>query len=269
MGTDLFDQLVGELPPSTVDVVGIVRREKRRSTARRVTGLATAVAALGLTTALGLSMTGGTGASSPPSVAGGGTTAAPDTRFALVAQSEETAAASAKRLAAALDAAVRKEAPDAKWIFEPDGSGRTGPDGRPPTLSYDVGPDGKSKELFGGGSGILNEGRKGSLRLGVEPAEGVGEDGVRRPSSWKCAPTVRKCTEGTAPSGAKTLFLSPKYGDVQMYGIEVQLPDGRSLRITVSNNFGDKGTGAAQPGTPLTSDQVKAIAFDVAAQIKA
>src|SRR5258705_10764271 len=101
MSTQLFDQVVGELPPSTVDVAGIVTREKGRSAVRRVTGLATVAVTLSVITALGLSMTGGTGVSSLPSVAGGASapdSTAPDTRFVLVANSEESAAATAKRL---------------------------------------------------------------------------------------------------------------------------------------------------------------------------
>jgi hypothetical protein len=275
MGTQLFDQLIGDVPPSTVDVAGIVRREKRRSGIRRIAGVATAVVALSVTTAIGLTMTNSTGASSPP-VAGGASvagTVVPDTRFALVANSEESAAASAKRLGAALAEAFRKEAPTAKWIFDPELPGQTGPDGRPPKLSHRVvdGKTKKSQELFHGGSGVLNEGRKGRLHLGVNAVDRPGEDGTPNRDAGTCPPAGDKCTPGKAPNGAKTVLLTRTFEDTEglVQTAEVALPDGRALRITQSNNFGVGGGGPAQQATPLTSAQLMAIAIDVAGRIKA
>jgi len=273
MGTQLFDQLIGDLPPSSVDVAAIVRREKRRSRTRWFTGVATAVVALSVTTAIGLSMTSSTGTSSPPSAAGGsspaGTTA--DTRFALVAYSEESAAASAKRLGAALDAAFRKEAPGATWIFDPEVPGQTGPDGQPPKLSYKVvdGASKKSQELFSGDSGVLNEGRKGSLHLGVNAIDGLGEDGTPQRKAGTCPPSGLPCKAGTAPNGAPTIVLSKAFDAGRVYTAEVALPDGRALRISVNNTFGAGGDGAARQATPLTGAQALAIAVEVASHIKA
>jgi len=274
MGTQLFDQLIGDVPPSSVDVAAIVRREKRRSTTRWFTGAATAVVALSVTTAIGLSMTSSTGTSSPPSAAGGSSpagTTTPDTRFALVAYSEESAAASAKRLGAALDAAFRKEAPGATWIFDPEVPGQTGPDGQPPKLSYKVvdGASKKSQELFSGGSGVLNEGRKGSLHLGVNAIDGLGEDGTPQRKAGTCPPSGIECKAGTAPNGAPTIVLSKAFDEGRVYTAEVALPDGRALRITVNNTFGAGGDGAARQATPLTSAQALAIAVEVASHIKA
>jgi hypothetical protein len=275
MGTQLFDQVIGEAPPSTVDVVGIVRRENRRGAVRRVVSVATAAVSLSVFTAIGLGLTGGTGASSPPSVAGRDATsasAAPDVRFALVAQNQESASASAKRLSAALDAAFRKEAPGAAWIFSPERPGQTGPDGVPPKLSYRVVGEAKGvpEELFHGDSGVLNDGRKGSLHLGVNATDGAGENGTTVGRALKCPRSgPGKCTSGKAPSGARTIFLASTYGDVHVDTCVVGLPDGRSLSITHSNNFAADGSGPPQNGMPLTEAQVKAIAFDVAAHIKA
>jgi hypothetical protein len=273
MDTQLFDEVIGEPPASTVDVGGIVRRENRRGAVRRVAGLATAVVSLSVATAIGLGLTGGTGASSPP-VAGGGASApaAPDERFALVADNRESASASAKRLGAALDSAFRKEAPGAKWIFNPERPGQTGRDGVPPTLSYRVVGEAKGtpQELFHGDSGVLNDGRKGSLHLGVNATVGVSEDGTTIGRTLKCPPSgQRKCTAGKAPSGARTLFLTSASGGVHVDTCVVGLPGGRSLSITHTDNFGADGSIRVQTGMPLTETQVKAIAFDVAAQIKA
>ena len=275
MGTQLFDQLIGDVPPSSVDVAAIVRREKRRSTTRWFTGAATAVVALSVTTAIGLSMTSSTGTSSPPSAAGGSSpagTTTPDTRFALVAHNKDSAAASAKRLGAALDAAFRKEAPGARWIFNPEVPGQTGPDDQPPKLSYVVvdGASKKSQELFHGDSGVLNEGRKGMLRLGVNAIDGLGEDGTPQRKAGTCPPSGDECKAGTAPNGAPTIVLSRAFDNkVRVYIAEVALPDGRALRITVNNNFGAQGDDVARQATPLTSAQALAIAVDVASHIKA
>jgi len=271
MGTHLFDQMIGDLPRSTVDVAGIVRREKRRGAVRRVTALTTGAVALSVATALGLSMTGGTGASSPPSATGASAGAtAPDAPFALVALTEESAAASAKKLSKALDAALRGTAPGARWIAEPGVEGRDTPDGEPPVLSYHVGKDErKAHELFNGGTGVLNQGRKGSLHLGVEPAEGLGEDGVRRHNELTCPPSGRHCEVERAPSGTKLVFQTWTSGDVRTDSYEVGLPDGRILRLLISNSFGAGGGPAPQKDTPLTRAQLKAIAIGVAGRIKA
>ena len=271
MGTQLFDEVVGELPMSTVDVDGIVQKEKRRGATRRVAGLAAAVVALSVTTTLGLTMTGGTGASSPPSAAGGAsgaTSAAPDTRFALVADSKESAAATAKRLSEALDAAFKKEAPGAKWIFEPGVAGETGPN-TPPQLSYKTVQRPKSVDLFAGGSGVLNNGNKGYLFLQIGPTDLKSEDGKVLRFSMECSPKVPKCVRGTAPNGAETRLSTIDYGDGMLsYYATVTLPDQRALTIYAGNEFGPDGSPAAQREMPLTDDQTLAMAIDVASQVK-
>jgi hypothetical protein len=275
MGTQLFDEVIGDVPPSTVDVAGIVRREQRRGALRRVAGVATATVSLSVATAIGLGLTGGTGASSPPSAVGNGGaagTGVPDVRFALVAQNQETASASAKRLSAALDTAFHKEAPTARWIFNPERPGQTGPDGVPPALSYRVvnAAKGVPEELFHGDSGVLDNGRRGNLHLGVNATGGPGEDGTTVGRTLICPSSgQRKCTAGKAPSGARMIFLTSISGGVRVETCIVGLPDRRTLSITHTNNYGADGSAPPQTGMPLTEAQVKAIAFDVAAKIKA
>jgi hypothetical protein len=275
MGTQLFDEVIGDVPPSTVDVAGIVRREERRGALRRAAGVGAAAVSLSVAAAIGLGLTGGTGASSPPSAAGNGGTAGADVadvQFALVAQNRETASASAKKLSAALDAAFHKEVPAAKWIFNPERPGQTGPDGVPPALSYRVvtAAKGVPEELFHGDSGVLNDGRRGSLHLGVNATGGAGEDGTTVGRTLTCPSSgQRKCTAGTAPSGTRMIFLTSVSGGVRVETCIVGLPDRRTLSITHTNNYGADGSGPPQAGMPLTEAQVKAIAFDVAAKIKA
>jgi hypothetical protein len=218
-------------------------------------------------------MAGGTGASSPPSAAGGAsnaaTSAAPDTRFALVADSKESAEATAKRLSAVLDAAFKKEAPGAKWIFEPAVAGETGPN-RAPQLAYKTLIRTKPVDIFAGGSGVLNNGRKGNLFLQTSPTVFQLENGKVVHYSMECSPKAPKCVEGTAPNGAKTRLSTFGYGGGMFsYSADVLLPDERVLSIHSSNEFGPDGSPAAQRGMPLTGDQTLAIAIDVASQIKA
>lgn len=263
MSKQLFDELLGELPPSTVDVAAIVRREKRRHTALRVTSVATALVALSVTAAVGLTMAGGTGTSSPPQ-AGGETTPSVtvDTRFALVADSEESIEATARRLSERLEAALKKEAPDLKWIFEPNIPGEKGPDGQPMELGYKEGKGvKKAQEMFAGTSGFRVGERKGSMHFAILNSEGA---------TVQCPPTIPTCVDGTAPNGAKTSMLTFDYGDgVIEHSARVELADGRILTLSQTNDFGVDGAGAAQPGTPLTGEQTLAVATDVASQIKA
>jgi len=276
MSTQLFEEVVGALPPSTVDVAGIVRREKRRSMFRNITGAATAAVALSVAVAVGLNGTGG--AKSPPVATGSApatgspatASPAPDTRFRLVADSTESAADTAKRLSKALDASVRKEVPGSEWIFEPDYVGEPKrPDGQLPDLDAKVrkGRPDQSGEMFAGVSGVQNDGRKGSFHLIVAIDETA--------DFSKCGPdSGSTCTEGTTPSGAWTrrIAMVDKNGGKTpfvMYVASVGLPDGRVLMLEISNDFGLDGAPAAQPEAPWTGDQLLAIATDLAGQIKA
>jgi len=222
-----------------------------------------------------------------------GSPAAPDSSFQLVADTSESAQATAKRLSEALDHALRKEAPGARWIFAPEYAGqKPGPDGVPPQMI--VKPDGpkKSEEMFFGGSGVLHEGRKGSLflRIVTDPAKSrptpppdchLYPNCVRifagsRGTNFSCSASPADCVEGTNPSGGKfvvmTLSQPSRAGSNvswRSYEVRFELADGRILSISHSNSFGG-GDGAppAQPDTPLTREQVTVIANDIASKIK-
>jgi hypothetical protein len=264
-----------------VDVAGLVRREKRRGAVRRTALLATAVVALSGAAGLGLTMAGGTGASSPPvaMVSPSPAVSPPDLRFRLVADTADSAKATAARLAKAFDGAFRKEAPGARWIYEPDYPGETGPDDRPPSVAVKVrhGVPSPAGEMFFSGSGVLNEGRKGGLHLSVVIFPGPDE--VRAGTAYRdpmtCPKEQVECTEGTTPTGAKTVVWTNEgealNSDLPLvvYRGRVALPDGRVLQIEHHNEFGPDGAPPAQRETPLTRDQVMAIAITVASQIKA
>jgi hypothetical protein len=199
MGTQLFDEVVGGLPPSTVDVNDIVRSERRRSPVR-VTGIASAVVALSVAAGLGLTMGGGPGASSPPAgtraatgdQGGSGTASASGTPFALVADNPETAAATAKRLQFALDAAVSKAAPGTKWLT-----------GTAPKVSYKT-TEPEGVDMFSGDGGVAYRGREGTVQLSIlllrPPADGPNKGKTIDPFACQSG---AKCVDGKSPTAGR------------------------------------------------------------------
>jgi hypothetical protein len=245
------------------------------------------------------------GKATQPSAAAG-SPEAPDSTFRLVADNSDSAQATARQLSETLDNALKKEAPGARWIFELDYVGQSpGPGGVPPQLHAN-GLDGtkKSEEMFTGGSGVLQDGRKGNLFLTIFALTPVGGTNTAS-GSPRCAPSASPkcaqsgaadprgavnreklflncprgaadCVEGKTPNGGKTVLqtisLPPLRGSAVPYRehlVRVQLADGRVLSLSHSNDFGPDMTPAAQRDTPLTREQVTAIAFYIASKIKA
>lgn len=260
MGTQLFDEVVGELPPSAVDVNDIIRSEKRRSSVR-ATGIASAVVALSITAGLVLTMGGGPGASSPPAAtqtatgtpSGSGTHGGSGARFALVADTAETAAATAKRLGIALDGAISKEAPGTKWLT-----------GSVPKIAYKT-TQPAGVDMFSGDGAMAYHGRKGTVALSIlllRPSA-EGPDAGKAIDPLACQPGA-KCVEGRSPAGARTMIVT-NGGVVEA---KVDLSGKRWLTISVANEAGADGDGPAQAATPLTAAQALAVATNLAGQIK-
>jgi hypothetical protein len=266
MSKQLFDELVAEMPPSTVDSFAIVRRERRRRVIR-VVSFASGVVAL--TLAAGLTMIG-TDTSARPSAALPGSSAAPptqaDDRFVLAAFDDQSAAASAQQLRKVWDASFHKQAPGAHWVFVPQfAKAAPGPDGQPPNLYSKVPQDAKTGQLFTGIGGIVNDGQKGYLRLVVISTLGK----TPAPSLLTCHADMPHCTQGTGPDGEGTVLWTDSGNSATFtdYTVNVGLPGGRVLQMSTGNAWG--GAPAAQPGTPLTGKQLLAIATDIASHIKA
>src|SRR5689334_7292963 len=154
----LFDDALATTPPSTVDVVDIIRRERRRHRARRLTaavcaGIALVAAVLLVPNVIDRSAPAPLAHPSSPAVSA----APPPGAFRLVA---DTAASGGAHLTPALDAALHQHAPGASWIFEPDYEGqKPGPDGQPPRV--DCGTYGHGQVACVGNGAVLRDGRKG------------------------------------------------------------------------------------------------------------
>ncbi|MEU4472576.1 hypothetical protein [Micromonospora sp. NPDC023888] len=274
MSHQLFDELIGTPPAPTVDLKGIVRRERRLRTARRIGGSVAAVLALAMAGGVSVAVRDRGPDATPQAAA---SLPAADNRFRLVFDTDEAADASAKRLSQELDRALRKVAPGAKWIWMPEHLDEPRkPDGQPPTFTHRGSPD-----SVGGSSGISYQGREGSLGVSISPDEypdaAYGPGGFH----WPCQLPQgiqedtryrRVCEAGTTPSGArlKTETLTGKQQRSVQHLIAIQLPGNRMLEASVLNMVGvDESAVPAQPNAPLSMEQLKAIVLTIADQVKA
>jgi hypothetical protein len=284
MTQQLFEDLTADAPPSTVDVPGIVRREKRRRTLVRV-GVPVAAVAV-LATALAVI---NPAAPAPPVVAGPATSLAPAPAtattpapgFRLVASNRAAKAATSASLRKAMDGAVRKTAPSAKWLAQGDPAYST-PDGQPPLITGD-GVQRTVDQMFAGGTGISLDGRRGTIRLNiiaVNPCNGgtlskCGTDPKKdfTPDTLlKCYPSPEKCTESKGTDGRRQRArTTTSLGGFVGHEATVELADKRTLLVFVDNEFIVPGThpqnSVAQPEAPLSLTQVEAVASAIGDQI--
>ncbi|WP_433352881.1 hypothetical protein ACQPYV_20925 [Micromonospora saelicesensis] len=280
MGHQLFDELIGTPPPPRVDVEGIVRRERRASRARLVGGPLAAVLAV----AVGVGVAVHDQEPGRPLAVPSPT--ATDTGFRLVFDTDESAEASAERLGAEFDAALRAVAPGSTWFWIPDHVGEARqPDGRPPVFTHNGRDD-----MVGGGSGVSYQGRKGPLGVWIFPdvldpaptGRPVDPSAPEGPAGfhWPCELPEgagdnryhRVCVAGTTPGGLrmKTETLTGKRTASVQHIVSIQLPGNRALSASVSNMVGvDEQAVAAQPEPPLAAEQLRAVAVRVAERVRA
>ncbi|GAA3388380.1 hypothetical protein [Cryptosporangium minutisporangium] len=242
MNQQMFDDLIGEPPPSTVDVHRIVRRVRR---VRRLQRSALAfVVVLAMATGASYFQTGTQSAAPPVAV---------DTRFRLVVDTEEAAEVSGARLSEAYDEALTKAAPGFRWR-----------EGHPPVIT-----DREATDLFTVTGSIDYRGRSGLLLLRVEgpydpgpckgsPAqceevrEAVNQDAVR---SLTCTAqgdcSARKGPQGQAMT-VRHWRISPKADYTE---VRIALPEKRVLILEAHNQV-------------VTKEQLVAVVSDLAGQIK-
>jgi hypothetical protein len=279
MTRQLFDEYIGQPPPSTIDVKAIVRT-KRRRTIGAITASAFMAAALAAT-ATAIALDGGASHPiadpSPP-----GSPAPTEAGFRLVADDRESARATAERLRKALDDAVHATAPSARWT-----------EGRPPELISWVGHT-KSGEMFFGGGLLSVDGRAGGVSLQVIVNHC---NAPKPPPKRKCTPEESRreeqrlqndlrcgsrkvegitCVESRTPSGARmrTTTAIQRMGSLRMTSIYnlvfVELADGRVLYLGTSTRCDTTcdATGSPSQQQPVLSvSQLTDIATTVARQI--
>jgi hypothetical protein len=283
----LFDEIVGEPPKSTIDVASIVKREQRARTLRRMSvplAAATLVVLAGvLAGALPSQPAPNQHGAAPATTA----TTAP-TRFELVLDSKESAEASAARLAEALDVAVRRVAPEARWLAD-NFHGVPTVDGQLPTI---IVGDGRTanENTFYGGSYVDNGGRKGGVSLQVigprlclgaddtKCAQGDDTGRVRqyRDRLLQCVQEPN-CSQQIGPNGERIVVRTQSNRPPRLtgawpitnYEVLIGLDGDRVLTISVSNEYatGDAKSQAAQQDPPLTVDQLILVLTDLAGRI--
>jgi hypothetical protein len=289
MTQQLFDDLTADPPPSTVDVPGILRREKRRRTLLRTSVPAAAVlAAVSATAIFGA---GGGPAPTPSAATGPGNAesvaAAPAPGFRLAANDQAAVSATAKSLRAALNAAVRQVAPGATWLAQGLTKDVT-PDGQPPRI---FGDDVKhpTNQMFTGTTGLSLGGKRGTLSLNVIAVDPCTDGALAKCSAdqgspetqrqeterglYACQPAAQKCVTSKGSHGRRErVQTSVSLGGFVSQETTIELADGRALMLTVDNQFIPPGSSSnrddvAQNTTPLSPAQVTAAATAIAGQI--
>jgi hypothetical protein len=267
---ELLDDVVGTPPPSAVDLHGIVQRERRRGQLR----LSVAAAAVAVIT--GVAIASGTGSDpqlAPPSMA------AVDTGFRLVTDTTDSGDATARRLGIALDDAVQRQDPAARWFTPAHPSD---------LVRFVPGGSAANQQRFAGSGTLTLAGRIGQVSLTIvsdydpcpagstaEKACG-GRGGPATARLLSCA-GMPGCVEGRTTAGARMLTSvsssrPPTAGPVPdtTVLVRVQLPDRRVLEL-ISSNLDDRGPGKSSPGQAgpvLTLRQLTAVTSDLAGRIK-
>lgn len=267
MNQQIFDELIGAPPPSTVDVDAIVVRQRRRRRVRRFAASGSAAAGVALAVVLGVTLGGGPHRQSgpPPAATTNPSPSAGTTGFALEPGTPAGRERTKDRLGAALEAALTEHAPRAEWIYMPDvpGEERT-PDGHP-TMWVTEAP-----VFFEGRSGISADGEKGGFYLSVRPSEC--EPGLSCSAALTCDDLSSGCSQARTPGGLDVVrWVEESPGGDQpyvSYGVQVMLRGGTyTLTLRAVNVFGGDASPIRAPAPALTRTQLEKMAADVAERI--
>ncbi|MFI9010953.1 hypothetical protein ACIGNX_27320 [Actinosynnema sp. NPDC053489] len=298
MDKQLFDDAIGEVPPSTVDVDAVIARGRRAARLHRVAhpAVAAGVAAVLLTGVAAYSMTGGDGGGTTVGTAPPATTtplaptsSAPATAHpsgsdqpnvvTLPPESDpvppprcaggdlETVAEAAGRLTAAAAKAVREQRPDVRLSANaqfPAGTPR-GPLEfyQPVEPAYpDVSVCDVRATLHAWATAGTPLG-DGNLGFEVEPAF---FPALNPPCDEESTPDRTRCAEVTGPDGEKVLTEVFEYQrGTRKHQVQVIRADGTRLRIESENVATTSGSGGpTAPAPPFTLEQLVAIGTDPA-----
>ncbi|GAA0921712.1 hypothetical protein [Virgisporangium aurantiacum] len=251
----LFDEVIGTPPPTTIDSRAIVRHDRRvRATLWSTLG-ATAMAA-GL--AVIVLATGGGPAGTPPVGAPpADPMVRPDNRLELRSATREEAQVSAARLKAALDAAVRAAVPSAQW--DPKGFDITVIDYVSP-LGW-IGPAGVTNGGVTGSVNVMLHGFPTSIKIDpltcatLAAVPDKKADGQRGDNPASAPP----CVDATTASGKPVVTYTMNTKDTKRFEVRIGLADNRVMTIT---SGGDENTPA------LTLDHLVRIAQEATDRIK-
>jgi hypothetical protein len=272
MTHQLFDDMIGTPPPSTVDLKAIIERQHRLRRIRRATTTLAGTLTLGLVLVAGLSLTRAKHAIDPPPQIEPSVSAAP---------TAESADAKAARVSAAWLRATAKVIPGAKWKAGHDGSLESPSRGdyydttatlTPPALStktndHDGSPGSwiTSDRLYYTFALVQVGGVEGKLHLRTCV---VAAPGTRAycPAEGDC---LGVCEQRTGPHG-ELIKISRSSENVDGYRLPfvqltvwVRSPDGQSTaEIYLDNVLGPDGSKQTTSKMPLTEDQMIAILLE-------
>jgi hypothetical protein len=263
MTQQLFERIIGEPPPSTVDVEQIIRRERRGRRRRWLGGAGAGLAAAAVTLSIGAVGAARTGGPPPSGAQPPATVPAPSS-----VDPGRDVRDSSERLSRAMREAVRRVAPAAELAGAP---------GRAPLFvkglrletrtnvpSPRVGGMLPKGDVFVGGADVWVGDRHGHLNIEVSM-------GAHHPA-LACGPPRKQpgCSEVEGPGGAQVIRLTTGkvVADRQgtAYTVIAQFADGRAVQIEHDNLVrGEQRAGgrlSARP--PLSVDQLTRIALDPA-----
>lgn len=273
MDRNIFDEAIGDVPPSTVDVDAVVARQRRAALVRGL-GTPAAVAAaavVAVTVGAALAVPGGLGSGSGgPSQQPSG---APTPTISPCAQPSDLPpipgepAEVAARLRAALDAAVREQLPDAQLTA----NSMAVYDGRQyePLEFVHVYQEGANyggscqghQDYYLARATVTDPAGTGSILASVGRVE---EPGSFMLQCSATSPERTFCQERTGPGGERITVTTLVVGEgAIVHRIDAVRPDGTMVTVDSQNVGSDiKEDGPAQrPTPPLTHDQLIAIAL--------
>lgn len=174
----------------------------------------------------------------------------------------EPTKATAERLVAAVDQALREIVPGAAWTGPPEF--------RRPAYLYEEGRDGRLISATVG-SRLVHQGRGGMLRVTISLGP-AGSAAPGQPSfDWSCGSADRRrgamCEASREPDGVRTkIETSVDTAGMVRHRVDVELPEGGRLQLDVSNT---SGKAAAPPvsDAPLLMEEARAVALNIAAGI--
>lgn len=239
MTQQMFDDLIGHPPPSTIDVDAIVQKQKRQRRIRQAPMVMAAVAVL----AVGVAFAGFGGSGSGTTSRAGERAPVDGTRVQLVVDTAEARAKTAEELTKAYDEAVKKAVPGAEWKG-----------GKPPRVTDE---EAAPPTEFMFGATLIVNGKPGALVITIS-----GEGREDLPTlQLNCDNPDGHCKVTEGPSGEKLVVRrwdfrdgDWKKGDVYT-SVTVGLDNDRVLNLESHQDL-------------LTEKQISAIVSDLAGRIE-
>ncbi|MCC8246725.1 hypothetical protein [Saccharothrix luteola] len=297
MDKQLFDDAIGEVPPSTVDVDAVIARGRRAVRLRRVANPAVAagVAVVVLTGAVAYTLTSGDGGGAPIGGSPGTTSAMSPSSTTQHQPAEskvstssvdivddkvppppcggrlEPAAEAAARLTLATTDAVKAQRPDLKLSANPAGDYPAGtPHG--PLDYYQVNPTDPGVELsicdtdatFEASATTTTADGSGNIFVLMAP---TWHDGLGPVCSYPGLGTRTSCVAETGPRGEEIVKQTADMGGgITMNQVLVHREDGTRILVQAENidTSGKIGGAPTASKPPLTLDQLVEIGVDPA-----